>query len=183
MDREVLTVGHNAMANFQDQFEHFQFSKALRSLWDLIRHLNKYIDSAAPWTLYKNGDSTRLGTVMYVVLEGMRKVALHLWPVMPSASETMLAQLGVKFSLGDADLEGEANSWFGLAPGTAVEEKSNLFPRQEKDAAKIQPSPEATTLADTPHFDKFCLYISFIKLLAYWGGCGVKTRSGPSNGN
>lgn len=150
MDREVLTVGHNAMDNFQDQFEHFQFSKALRSLWDLIRHLNKYIDSAAPWTLYKNGDSTRLGTVMYVVLEGMRKVALHLWPVMPSASEAMLAQLGVKFSLDDADLEGEASSWFGLPPGTAVAEKSNLFPRQEKDAIKIQPSPEATAPADTP---------------------------------
>ena len=131
LDREVLEIGHNAMANFQSQFEHFQFSRALKSLWELVRHLNKYIDSSAPWTLYKNKDLTRLGTVIYVILEGMRKVAVHLWPVMPSTSETMLTQLGSKFSLEGTDLEAETSSWFGLAPGTPVAERSNLFPRQD----------------------------------------------------
>ncbi|KAF5039076.1 Methionine--tRNA ligase [anaerobic digester metagenome] len=131
LDREVLEIGHNAMANFQTQFEHFQFSRALKSLWELIRHLNKYIDSSAPWTLYKNGDMNRLGTVIYVILEGMRKVALHLWPVMPSTSETMLTQLGIKFALEGVDLEAETSSWFGLAPGTPVADRSNLFPRQD----------------------------------------------------
>ncbi len=131
LDREVLEIGHNAMANFQSQFEHFQFSRALKSLWELVRHLNKYIDSSAPWTLYKNKDMNRLGTVIYVILEGMRKVAVHLWPVMPSTSETMLAQLGAKFSLEGTDLKAETSSWFGLAPGTPVAERSNLFPRQD----------------------------------------------------
>ena len=131
LDREVLELGHNAMANYQTQFEHFQFSRALKSLWELVRHLNKYIDSSAPWTLYKNKDMNRLGTVLYVILEGMRKVAVHLWPVMPSTSETMLAQLGVKFSVEGTDLESETSSWFGLAPGTPVAERSNLFPRQD----------------------------------------------------
>ena len=131
LDREVLELGHNAMANYQSQFEHFQFSRALKSLWELVRHLNKYIDSSAPWTLYKNKDMNRLGTVLYVILEGMRKVAVHLWPVMPSTSETMLAQLGVKFSVEGTDLESETSSWFGLAPGTPVAERSNLFPRQD----------------------------------------------------
>jgi methionyl-tRNA synthetase len=150
LDREVLEIGHNAMANYQSQFEHFQFSRALKSLWELVRHLNKYIDSSAPWTLYKNKDMNRLGTVLYVILEGMRKVAVHLWPVMPSTSETMLAQLGVKFSVEGTDLESETSSWFGLAPGTPVAERSNLFPRQdleqreEKDAEpkKAKPAKE-----------------------------------------
>jgi methionyl-tRNA synthetase len=131
LDREVLEIGHNAMSNYQSQFEHFQFSRALKSLWELVRHLNKYIDSSAPWTLYKNKDMNRLGTVLYVILEGMRKVAVHLWPVMPSTSETMLTQLGVKFSIEGTDLESETSSWFGLAPGTSVAERSNLFPRQD----------------------------------------------------
>ncbi len=131
LDRDVLEIGKNAMANFQTQFEHFQFSRAMRSLWELVRHLNKYIDSSAPWTLFKSGDLNRLGTVMYVILEGMRKVAVHLWPVMPTTSETMLLQLGVKFGLEGVDLEAEITSWFGLAPGTLVAERSNLFPRQD----------------------------------------------------
>lgn len=131
LDREVLDIGQNALTNFQTQFEHFQFSRALKSLWDLVRHLNKYIDSTAPWTLYKNQDLTRLGTVIYVILEGMRKVAVHLWPIMPSTSEAMLAQLGVKFGADSVDLEAETSSWFGLAPGTLVAERSNLFPRQD----------------------------------------------------
>ena len=140
LDREVLEIGHNAMANFQTQFEHFQFSRALKSLWELIRHLNKYIDSSAPWTLYKNGDMNRLGTVIYVILEGMRKVALHLWPVMPSTSETMLTQLGIKFALEGVDLEAETSSWFGLAPGTPVADRSNLFPRQDLEPKEDKPA-------------------------------------------
>jgi len=153
LDREVLEIGHNAMANFQSQFEHFQFSRALKSLWELVRHLNKYIDSSAPWTLYKNKDLSRLGTVIYVILEGMRKVAVHLWPVMPSTSETMMIQLGMKFDVGSVDLEAETSSWFGLAPGTPVAERSNLFPRQdlapkeEKAAETKKAKPEKAPAA------------------------------------
>ena len=140
LDRDVLEIGKNAMANFQTQFEHFQFSRAMRSLWELVRHLNKYIDSSAPWTLFKSGDLNRLGTVMYVILEGMRKVAVHLWPVMPTTSETMLLQLGVKFGLEGVDLEAEITSWFGLAPGTLVAERSNLFPRQDLAPREEKPA-------------------------------------------
>jgi methionyl-tRNA synthetase len=151
LDREVLEIGQNAMANYQGQFEHFQFSRALKSLWELVRHLNKYIDSSAPWTLYKNKDMNRLGTVLYVILEGMRKVAVHLWPVMPSTSETMLAQLGVKFSVEGTDLESETSSWFGLAPGTPVAERSNLFPRQDLEQREEKAvEPKKTKLAKEP---------------------------------
>ena len=140
MDREVLDLGQNAMANFQTQFEHFQFSRAIKSLWELIRFLNKYIDSSAPWTLYKNQDLTRLGTVIYVILEGLRKIAVHLWPIMPSTAETMIRQLGGAFDLSGVDLEAEASSWFGLQPGTMVADRSNLFPRQDLEPRAEKPA-------------------------------------------
>ncbi|MDI3492737.1 MAG: methionyl-tRNA synthetase [Desulfomicrobiaceae bacterium] len=146
LDREVLSIGHNALANFQSQFQHFHFSRALASLWELVRHLNKYIDKSAPWALFKAGETIRLNTVLYVVLEGMRKVALHLWPVMPSLSEAMLEQLGWKWDLAAVDLEGETSSWFGLQPGTPVAASSNLFPRKEVVAApKPEPKPAVPT--------------------------------------
>jgi methionyl-tRNA synthetase len=156
IDREVLEVGHNAMANFQAQFEHFQFSRALKSLWELVRHLNKYIDSTAPWTLYKNQEMGRLGTAMYVILEGMRKVAVHLWPVMPSTSETMLSQLGLKFGLEGTDLESETSSWFGLEAREEkpAEPKKAKASKEAKPAAKIEMAcPECIEFEDFAKLD------------------------------
>jgi len=130
-DQEAIELGENALQNFQDLFPRFKISRALQALWELVRFLNKYVDSQAPWTLAKTGETERLGTVMYVLLEGMRKVALHLWPVMPDASEAMLSQLGITFDLSCVDLAGETGHWQGLTSGSLVAAKSNVFPRQE----------------------------------------------------
>ena len=96
-DAELKHLGFTAMQGFQENFGEFRTARALESLWELVRGLNKYIDQTAPWTLYKNKQTARLGTVLYVVLEHMRKIAVHLWPVMPEASEKMLEQLGMPF--------------------------------------------------------------------------------------
>jgi methionyl-tRNA synthetase len=131
VDEETLELGFNALKNYQELFPKFRFSRALASLWELVRHLNKYIDTVAPWSLYKNKETGRLKTVIYILLEGMRKIALHLWPVMPCASLKMLEQLGVGFDLQKVNLDQEARQWKGLRAGTKVAEKSNLFPRRE----------------------------------------------------
>ncbi len=68
---------------------------------------------------------------MYILLEGLRKIALHLWPVMPGSAEKMLGQLGVRFNPEAVDLAAEADHWQGLPPGIMVAPKSNLFPRVE----------------------------------------------------
>lgn len=39
---------------------------------------NKYIDTHAPWTLKKNGDTGRLHTVLYVLAELLRQLGDHL---------------------------------------------------------------------------------------------------------
>jgi Methionyl-tRNA synthetase len=81
----------------------------------------------------------RLGTVMYVVLEHMRKIAVHLWPVMPEASEKMLVQLGMPFDLEKIMLPKEPEVWGVLESGIAVAQTSNLFPRVELP----EPTPPA----------------------------------------
>jgi methionyl-tRNA synthetase len=70
---------------------------------------------------------------MYTVLEGMRKVAVHLWPVMPAEAQAMLAQLGQTADPAGISLPGELASWGDLVPGTEVAKTSNLFPRIEAD--------------------------------------------------
>lgn len=130
-DEAIRQLASDAQCNFCELFGHTRFSTALEALWELVRALNKYVDSAAPWTLFKQGDTERLGTVMYTLLECMRKVALHLWPVMPEASVVMLEQLGITFDAKVVRLREEGEQWGLLVPGTTVAKASNLFPRVE----------------------------------------------------
>ena len=130
-DCEIKRIGRTGMADFQQCFLDAKFSRGLEALWELVRGLNKYIDTTQPWTLYKEKNISRLGTVMYVLLENMRKIAVHLWPVMPEASEKMLAELGITFRPEKINLQGEVDVWGLLEHGSEVAKSSNLFPRVE----------------------------------------------------
>lgn len=141
-DQALIELAETAVRNFQKLFDHVQFSRALESLWELVRGLNKYIDTCQPWALFKADDRERLGTVMYCVLEGMRKAALHLWPVMPDAAEKMLGQLNISFDLASADLSGEIAEWGRLRAGSDVAKASNLFPRVEFEQPEAEPRPK-----------------------------------------
>lgn len=129
VDAEIKKLGQDAMRSFQENFGEFRFSRGLEGLWGLVRGLNKYIDETAPWTLFKEKDMGRLKTVIYVLLENMRKIAVHLWPVMPEASEKMLEQLGITFDPEKISLPKELDVWGLLESGEAVAKTSNLFPR------------------------------------------------------
>jgi methionyl-tRNA synthetase len=128
-DAEIKKIGQGAMQAFQDFFNEFKFSRGLEGLWELVRGLNKYVDATAPWALYKEKNTGRLSTVIYVLLENMRKIAVHLWPVMPEASEKMLKQLGITFDPEKVNLPKELDVWGLLESGQTVAETSNLFPR------------------------------------------------------
>ncbi|WP_173080928.1 methionine--tRNA ligase [Fundidesulfovibrio magnetotacticus] len=144
---ELRSMAKEACLNFQRLFERFQTAKALDSLWELVRGLNKYIDTQAPWTLYKEQNPSRLATVMVHVLECLRKVAAHLLPVMPEAAAAMLEQLGCNPDQAAINLPVEAEGWGQLTPGTLVAKASNLFPRIEAPAAL---APEAAPKAKAP---------------------------------
>ncbi len=172
METELKALARDAMSNFQSLFDNVRFSNALESLWELVRALNRYVDSAAPWALAKSGNTRRLGTVLYTLLEFMRKIAVHLWPVMPQKSVLMLEQLGIStFEPKTVHLADEAASFGTLAPGTAVATASNLFPRMEqpeeapakpaaaKPAPVATPAPEPAAQIEFPDFQKVDLRV------------------------
>ncbi len=131
-DRAIMNDCAEALRNYLKLFENIQFARALESLWELVRGLNKYVDTQAPWTLAKEGKTGRLRTVLYVLLACMRKVALALWPVMPHASITMLQQLGQEIQQGESPeliIDDEITCFGGLYPGIEIAPASNVFPR------------------------------------------------------
>jgi methionyl-tRNA synthetase len=139
-EKNLKSLTSDSLADFQRFFAGASFSDALAALWNLVRALNRYVDASAPWSLAAAGDRERLDTVLYTLLECMRKTALHLWPVMPGASARMLAQLGVPEDEREGPRPGALNGeeeTFGLLPaGASLAPASNLFPRVESDAGK-----------------------------------------------
>ncbi|MFO7595453.1 MAG: methionine--tRNA ligase [Desulfocurvibacter africanus] len=145
---EILELARTAMENFQAQFAGCVFSRALESLWELVRGLNKYVDSRAPWTLAKEERTEELATVMATLLMLLRKIALHLVPVMPEAADEMLAQLG-QANAGRGTLKDELCSWNRIEPGTEIAAKSNIFPRVDL-AAEMAAAPAKSEAASKP---------------------------------
>lgn len=134
-DEAVRALAADAMRNYVQLFREVRFAQGLDALWEWVRALNKYVDTQAPWALHRQGNMERLATVMYTLLESLRKIALHVWPIMPGAARSMLAQLGIAVPEGippTVALEAEAEQWGSLEPGTLVAAASNLFPRIEQ---------------------------------------------------
>lgn len=133
-DENIFACVDNAAQNYIQLFKEVRFSLALDGLWEPIRLMNKYVDSQAPWTLYKEGKTERLATVIRVLLENMYKIAVLLWPVMPESSEKMQEQLGKGFVLHEKLMDDLLSCKIHLRTGSVISEASNLFPRFEKPA-------------------------------------------------
>ena len=150
-DQTLMALAEEAQRNFVTLFHNMRLAQALDALWELVRALNKYVDTQAPWALAKNNDTERLQTVLRVILECLRKVAGFLWPVMPGTAETLLGQLGVALAPATGSrsaapamrLDLEADQWNQLVTGTAIASASNLFPRVDTKKTPEAKEPKA----------------------------------------
>ena len=68
---------------------------ALDKVWQIISRANKYIDETMPWVLYKEERTKGLESVMYHLVEVLRKVAILLKPAMEDTVQKMFNQLGI----------------------------------------------------------------------------------------
>jgi methionyl-tRNA synthetase len=126
-ERELRELCLRATGEYRAKMEGLELHNAMVAAWSLISYLNKYIDRTAPWTLAKS-DRERLAAVMYHLMEGIRLVAEMVYPVMPGASEKILATLGLNGAFTSMSL-----SEFGKLPaGAAIGVPEALFPRVER---------------------------------------------------
>lgn len=124
--RDAIEMVNGARREIED----FAFHKALMSIWQFINKLNKYIDTNAPWALAKEkGGRSRLQTVIYNCMEGLRIVCGMISPFMPKASQRMRRYFGL--APDQAFSFSEISEWGGLKPGVVVPKAIALFPRVE----------------------------------------------------
>jgi methionyl-tRNA synthetase len=101
------------------------FHEALEAIWVVIRAANSYVDRQAPWKLKKE-DPARMQTVLYVLAEAIRNLALLTQPFMPGASAKILDQLAVSH---DHRTFAYLGADHALMPGTALPKPEGTFPR------------------------------------------------------
>jgi methionyl-tRNA synthetase len=92
----------------------------------MVTDANKYIDDQEPWVLRKT-DLDRMGTVLYVLMEVLRYVAILYQPIMPESSNKILDILTVpKEERTFAHLDSCA-----IKLGAQVSKPEAVFPRLE----------------------------------------------------
>ncbi len=136
LDADLRTDARQMAMHYWQAMEDFAFHKALMSLWGFINHINKYIDTTAPWELAKKkSQHEQLAQVLYNVLEGLRIIAGLVYPFMPRTSRVMQEHLGVGVTEGVHRFE-ELNVWGRTVPGIELPKTVALFPRIEPDKDK-----------------------------------------------
>jgi methionyl-tRNA synthetase len=93
-DNALLGAAHGLLDQVRAEIKIQAFHKVLDALWAVVGDGNRYVDEQAPWTLKKT-DPPRMATVLYVLAETIRHLAILTQSVMPDASAKILDQLAL----------------------------------------------------------------------------------------
>jgi methionyl-tRNA synthetase len=124
-DTALLGQAQGLLGEVRNHLDRQGFNHALEAIWIVIRAANGYVDRQAPWKLKKE-DPALMATVLYVLTETIRHLAIICQPVMPSTMALMLDQLAVP---ADARTFASLNKGGALKPGTALPKPEGVFPR------------------------------------------------------
>jgi methionyl-tRNA synthetase len=117
---DIGTIVHERVTNLQ-------FRDALEAIWELVTALNREIEERKPWALHKEGLGDQLDAVLYDLCEGLRWLAILLYPFMPAKGAEIWRQLGLS---GTPEVRwAKELVWGGLAINTQTNPAEALFPR------------------------------------------------------
>ncbi|WBW50186.1 methionine--tRNA ligase [Peptoniphilus equinus] len=126
VDSSLIELATTTYRDVDAAMEHFQFSVALESIWNLIRRSNKYVDETTPWILAKDDSNrARLDTVLYNLAESLRIVSVLISPFLVNTSKSIRKALNLK----TAPTWDEAQRWGLLLAGEKTKKPDVLFPR------------------------------------------------------
>lgn len=124
-DKALLIKAYTIVEHARSQFDEVKVNRALEHIWSVVGACDSYIDAQAPWKLKKT-DPERMNTVLYVLAEAIRCLAIVVQPVVPNSSPKILEQMGV----------GEGERMFAhisedhaLKAGVTIDKPQGVFPR------------------------------------------------------
>ena len=114
------------------EFDEQAFNKGLELIWKIIGNANRYIDKQAPWVLRKS-DQLRMHTVLFVLIEVIRKVSILIQPIMPDSASNILDQIASPI---DERQFSNLNDKFSVNPGTNLPNPYPVFPRYVEEESQ-----------------------------------------------
>ncbi|RLA85929.1 MAG: methionine--tRNA ligase [Deltaproteobacteria bacterium] len=129
-DGQLRQKALHTLEEYRKLMDDLSFQRALLAVWELIGSVNKYIDSTAPWSLYKEKRIRELKEALYNCLECLRFVALMVYPFMPRSAQRLWEMLGFRNGIEGETID-KSGTWGGLPEGQEVAEPTPLFPRME----------------------------------------------------
>ena len=127
IDNKLIEEAVNLKKHVDKYMEKLEVSKALDTIFDLLRSSNKYIDETMPWVLAKDDTKRdRLATVLYNLIESIRIATVLLQAFIPDTADKIFYQI-------NTDLKGyeTIDNFGGYVSGTKVNNPEVLFKRIE----------------------------------------------------
>jgi len=138
-EQEALEAIQAAKSGFETAMERFRIDEATDAAWGLVRFLNKYIDTRAPWALAKNEDPALAGVLKSMLL-ALRATETLIGSILPSTALAVRAQLGLERA-SSWDEIGEPES---LPAGTQLAAPTPIFPRLDLTKINMETEKPAT---------------------------------------
>ena len=131
-DAELAAEVAQAAAACAANVAKLDLSRAVEDVWRVVQRLNRLVEQRAPWTLAKDPERAReLDQTLYSLAEGLRAVAILIWPVIPGSAERILASLGQD----PAAIALTGAAWGAGVASAQVALADQLFPRVEEEEA------------------------------------------------
>lgn len=132
-DITILKSASTLRARTGEAISTQSIDKYVQHMVSMVWDANKYIDVQAPWVLRKT-DTDRMNTVLYVLMEVMRHIAILYQPLMPTSSNVILDQLGVPANERDfihLNHDDDGREEFKIKLGRTIMKPMAVFPRFE----------------------------------------------------
>ena len=129
-DKVILDKATDLLPACRAAIEDQALHTALAAIWSVVADANRYFAAQEPWALKKT-DPERMGTVLYVTAELLRRIGILVQPYVPASAAKLLDILAVPE--GARDFAALATE---LTPGTQLPSPSPVFPRYVEEAAE-----------------------------------------------
>lgn len=128
---DLRLAAEEIISNYHELMNKFELRSALQEIWKLAAKANKFIDEAAPWSLFKEKKVDQLSEVIYGLAETIRIMAQLLTPFMPTTGKNIYEQLGLDSDPSELVFTSSL-AWGYLRAGTKTKRAGPLFPRIEE---------------------------------------------------